>query len=113
MEAAQQCDFLVVGLIVSPRRDRPEKNEPIQSVLERFIQLSAITFVDMVIPLRDEQDLVDVIQLVSPDIRIVGEEYRDTQFTGKELCPIYYNKRKHTFSSTELRNRITDETRSR
>ena len=106
MEASQQCDFLVVGLLIDPTYDRPEKNEPVQSILERYIQLSAISFVNMVIPLRGEQDLVDVIKLTAPDIRIVGEEYRDLDFTGKDLCPIYYNKRQHSFSSTQLRNRI-------
>ena len=105
-EAAQQCDYLIVGLLINPRLDRPDKNAPIQSVLERFIQLTALECVDEVIPLEGEQDLVDCIKLLQPDIRICGAEYEGKKHTGYELCPHYYNKREHSFSSTELRKRI-------
>lgn len=108
-EAKEQCDYLICGLLIDPTEDRPGiKNKPVQSVLERYIQLSAVEYVNEVIPLQNEQDLEDCIKLVQPDIRVVGQEYKGTNFTGRDLCPIYYNEREHSFSSTQLRKRIED-----
>lgn len=106
MESKELCDYLIVGLLVDPTKDRPSKNKPIQSVMERYIQISGCRYVDEVIPFESEQDLIDLILTVNPDIRIVGEEYKGTDHTGIDLCPIHYNKRRHTFSSTELRERV-------
>lgn len=107
MEAKSLCDHLIVGLLVDPTKDRPDtKNKPVQSVFERFMQVSACKYVDEVIPFESEKDLVDMILTINPDIRIVGEEYKGTDHTGVGLCPIHYNKRRHSFSTTELRSRV-------
>lgn len=107
MEAKSLCDYLIVGLLVDPTKDRPDtKNSPVQSVFERYLQLSACKYVDEVIPFETEKDLEDMILTINPDIRIVGEEYQNTEHTGKGLCPIHYNKRRHSFSTSELRERV-------
>jgi glycerol-3-phosphate cytidylyltransferase len=106
-EAKTLCDYLIVGLLIDPTVDRPtEKNKPIQSPFERYIQLSACRYVDEVIPFESEKDLIDLILTINPDIRIVGEEYKNTEHTGVGLCPIHYNSRRHSFSSRELRDRV-------
>lgn len=106
-EAKAQCDYLIVGLQTDPTLDRPEKNKPVQSITERYIQLSACKYVDEIIVYATEQDLVDVLQAFPIDIRILGEEYSDRYFTGDDLeMEFYFNKRQHGFSTTELRNRI-------
>jgi glycerol-3-phosphate cytidylyltransferase len=108
-EARSLCDYLVVGLLTDPTIDRPgNKNKPVQSVFERYLQLSACKYVDHIIPFSTEQEIVDIILTINPDIRIVGEEYKDTNHTGRDLCPIHYNKRRHSFSTTELRQRVVD-----
>jgi len=106
-EAKSLCDYLIVGLLVDPTKDRPDtKNKPIQSVFERYVQVSSSKFVDEVIPFETEKDLVDMILTINPDIRICGEEYEGKDHTGRGLCKIHYNKRRHSFSSTELRDRV-------
>ena len=108
-EAKGLCDYLVVGLLVDPTKDRPDsKNKPVQSVFERYVQVSSCKYVDEVIPFESEQDLIDMILTINPDIRIVGEEYKDKEHTGKGLCNIHYNKRRHSFSTSELRERVTN-----
>lgn len=106
-EAKRQCDYLIVGLLSDPTIDRKWKNKPVQSLFERFLQLKAIKYVDEIIPLDSEQDIYDCLLVLNPDIRIVGEEYKDKPFTGSDLpIEIYFNKRRHKFSSTELKDRI-------
>ena len=106
-EAKAQCDFLIVLLLNDPTTDRPDtKNKPIQSLFERWLQLDSIKYVDQVVPIASEQEIVDAILTFNPDIRIVGEDYKGKNFTGKDLCEVYYNSRKHSFSTTDLRNRI-------
>lgn len=110
-EAKEHCDYLIVGLQVDPTIDRPEKNKPVQSITERFIQLDAVKYVDYIIPYSTEVDLEDLIKSQRIDVRFIGEEYKDKMFTGKEYClnskiEIYYNSRNHRFSSSELRSRI-------
>lgn len=105
-EARTLCDYLIVGLLVDPSTDRPEKNKPIESMFERYIRLSSCKFVDEIIPFEKESDIIDIILTIQPDIRIVGEEYKGTQHTGIGLCPIHYNSRKHSFSSSDLRKRV-------
>ena len=108
-EAKTQCDHLIVGLQTDPTTDRPEKNTPIQSVFERFIQLQSCKYVDEIIPYASESELVSILLSYPIDIRIIGEDYKNNSFTGNELpIQIYYNKRKHNYSTTELRNRIFD-----
>jgi glycerol-3-phosphate cytidylyltransferase len=107
MEAKSLCDYLIVGLLADPTKDRPTtKNKPVQSVFERYLQVSACRYVDEVIPFETEKDLVDMILTINPDIRICGEEYKDKDHTGKGLCTIHYNLRRHSFSTSELRQRI-------
>ena len=108
-EAKSQCDYLIVGLQTDPTLDRPEKNKPIQSVFERFVQLDACKYVDEVVVYATEKDLMDILLSYPIDVRIIGDEYEHKHFTGKELdIPIYYNSRKHSFSTTELRERVTN-----
>lgn len=108
-ESKSKCDYLIVGLLCDPTHDRKTKQKPIQSMFERWVQLSGISYVDMIIPFSSEQDIVDMVLLIKPDVRIVGEEYKDKQHTGKGLCPIFYNSRKHSFSSTELKERVRND----
>tara|TARA_B100001057_G_scaffold151957_1_gene152002 strand:+ start:1489 stop:1899 length:411 start_codon:yes stop_codon:yes gene_type:complete len=111
-DAKEQCDYLIVGLQSDPTIDRPDtKNKPIQSMFERYLQLKAVKYIDEVIPYETEQDLKDILKTLNIDVRILGEEYRDREFTGREICKqrdisLYFNKRDHKFSSTDLRNRI-------
>ena len=108
-EAKSQCDYLIVGLQTDPTVDRPEKNKPIQSIFERHIQLEACKYVDEIVVYATEKDLMDVLQSFPIDVRIVGEEYTHKSFTGKELpIEIYYNKRRHSFSTSELRQRVVE-----
>jgi len=110
-EARQNCDFLIVGVQTDPTIDRPEKNQPIQSVFERYVQLEGCKYVDQIIPYATEQDLIDVLLTYQICTRFIGEEYRTKEYTGKQLCidngiEIYYNKRQHSFSTSELRKRL-------
>lgn len=107
-EAKKQCDHLIVGLQTDPTIDRPDtKNKPVQSMFERFVQLSACRYVDEIIPYSTEKELIDILLSYPISVRIVGEEYENKEFTGKNLpIEIYYNKRKHSFSTTELRQRV-------
>jgi len=110
-EAKQECDYLIVGLQTDPRIDRPEKNKPTQTVVERYTQLKGCRFVDEIIPYATEQDLEDVLRLYKIDVRIIGEEYRDKNFTGRKYCEekqitLVYNARDHRFSSSGLRREV-------
>jgi len=106
-EAKSKCDKLIVGLQTDPTIDRPEKNKPIQSIYERFIQLSAVKYIDQIIPYDTEESLMDLLQSHHIDIRFIGEDYREKKFTGSELpIDIEYTSRKHSFSSSSLRERV-------
>jgi len=113
-DAKNQCDYLIVGLQSDPTIDRPDtKNKPVQTMFERYLQLKAVEYVDEVIPYQTEQDLEDILQTLNINVRILGEEYRDKDFTGKDTCKrrdikLYFNKRDHRFSTTDLRNRISN-----
>ena len=107
-EAKEQCDYLICGLQVDPSIDRKEKNSPVQSLVERYSQLHACRYVDEIIPYQTEKDLEDMILTINPDIRICGEEYKNKEHTGKGLCNIHYNKRRHSFSTSELRERVSN-----
>lgn len=106
-EAKENCDILIVGLQTDPSIDRKEKNKPVQSIYERFIQLQAIKYVDEILPYDTEASLLDLLEATQIDIRFVGEEYKQKHFTGKGLHDIHYTNRKHSFSSTQLRERVT------
>lgn len=110
-DAKSQCDYLICGLQVDPSEDRPEKNAPVQSVVERMTQLSAIKYVDEVIIYCTEGDLLDIINMYPIDVRILGDEYKDKDFTGKDACRkrnihLYFNRRDHRFSTSDLRARV-------
>jgi glycerol-3-phosphate cytidylyltransferase len=111
-EAKEQCDYLIVGLQTDPTIDRPEKNKPVQGVFERFVQLNACVHVDEIIPYATEKELRDMLQSFKIDVRILGEEYKDKEFTGYDLpMEFYFNKRRHSFSTSELRQRVINATR--
>ena len=110
-EAKTQCDYLICALQVDPSMDRPEKNKPVQTLVERFIQLQAVRYVDEIIPYQTEQDLEDILKIYQLDVRIIGEEYKSGKFTGRATCAsrgieIYFNKRDHRFSTSDLRARV-------
>lgn len=108
-EALRHCDYLVAGLLVDPTKDRAEfKNPPIQSVFERYLQVKALRGVEEVIPFESERDLRDLLLTLSPNVRIIGEEYRGKKFTGYDIegIEVIFNPRGHSFSSTELRGRV-------
>lgn len=113
-EAKNHCDYLIAGLQTDPTIDRPDtKNKPIQSVVERQIQLAACRYVDEVVVYQTEQDLVDLLLILPVDVRILGVEYQDKAFTGKEECnrrniELIFNGRDHSFSSSSLRKRVAD-----
>jgi glycerol-3-phosphate cytidylyltransferase len=110
-EAKHHCDKLIVGLQTDPTIDRPDtKNKPVQSIVERQLQLQAVKYIDEIIVYETEQDLMDILQTADIDIRFIGEDYIGKDFTGKQYCidagiDIEYNSRKHRFSTTELRQR--------
>lgn len=110
-EAKRQCDYLIVGVQADPTIDRATKNKPVQSIIERQIQVKACKYVDEVVIYTTEKELEDILKTLPIDIRILGEEYLDKEFTGKEIClkrgiRFHYNKRDHSFSSTDLRKRV-------
>jgi glycerol-3-phosphate cytidylyltransferase len=112
-EAKRHCDYLIAGLQVDPSIDRPEKNKPVQTVVERYTQLKGVRYVDEIIPYTTEEDLEDILSMYHIDVRILGEEYRDKDFTGKDICrkrdiELYFNKRDHRFSTSGLRKRINE-----
>jgi glycerol-3-phosphate cytidylyltransferase len=113
-EAKNHCDYLICGLQTDPTIDRPEtKNRPIQSIVERQIQLAACRYVDEVVVYSTEQDLRDLLLILPVDVRILGVEYQDKEFSGREECfmrdiDIIFNGRDHSFSSSSLRKRVVE-----
>lgn len=112
-EAKDNCDYLICGLQSNPQIDRKEKNAPVQTLVERYAQLNAIKFVDEIVPYETESDVIDILELFDLDIRFLGEEYREKEFTGKDICrkrgiQLYFNKRDHRFSSSGLRKRVAE-----
>lgn len=108
-EAKSHCDFLVVGLLTDPTISRPEvKNKPIQTTFERFVQIQAIEYIDELIPFDTEEDLEQMLKMIKPNIRFVGSEYKGTHHTGWDIpgIDIFYNRRDHDYSTTELRERV-------
>tara|TARA_Y100000287_G_C14113120_1_gene301143 strand:+ start:117 stop:611 length:495 start_codon:yes stop_codon:yes gene_type:complete len=106
------CDYLKVALQVDPTIDRPGiKNKPVQSIYERYVQLQACKYVDEILVYETELDLLNMIKTQTIDIRFLSEEYKDVDVTGKQYCidngiEIHYHLRRHTYSSTEIRNRV-------
>lgn len=113
-EAKSICDYLICGIQTDPTIDRPEKNQPVQTLVERWTQLQGVKYVDEIIPYQTEKDVEDILTLFNIDVRIIGEEYKKAgRYTGRATCAargieIYYNKRDHRFSSSDLRKRVYD-----
>ena len=110
-EAKTQCDYLICALQVDPSIDRSEKNPPVQTLVERWTQLDGVKYVDEIIPYQTEKDLEDIFQLYDLDVRILGQEYKHGKFTARAICAargieLYYNKRDHRFSTSDLRLRV-------
>jgi len=111
-EARANCDYLIVGLQTDPTIDRPtEKNKPVQTLVERYAQLNALKFVDEIVPYQTEEDVIDILELFQVDVRFLGEEYREKEFIGKDVCrkrgiELHFNKRDHRFSTSGLRRRV-------
>lgn len=117
-ECKKHCDYLICALQVDPTTDRPEKNTPIQSLVERYIQLDAVKYVDKIIPYSTEEELDTIFSSLDLDVRIIGEEYKEKEFTAKRICQkraikIIYNKREHEFSTTNLRKKIYEKESSK
>ena len=113
-EAREHCDYLICGLQMDPTIDRPDKNAPIQTVVERYTQLKAISYVDEIIPYLTESDLCDILSMYHIDIRILGVEYKEKDFSGKDICrkrgiDLYFNKRDHRFRTSDLRKRVCND----
>ncbi len=111
-EAKTVCDYLIVCIQTDPSLDREEKNSPVQSIVERQIQVSACKYVDEIVVYNTEKDVLEILNSVEWDVRILGDEYRNKEFTGREetLDKCYFNRRPHEFSSSELRLRVVKET---
>jgi glycerol-3-phosphate cytidylyltransferase len=113
-EAKNHCDYLITGLQTDPTIDRPDtKNQPVQSIVERQIQLAACRYVDEVVVYQTEQDLIDLLLILPVDVRILGIEYADKNYSGREECyqrgiEIVFNGRDHSFSSSSLRKRVVE-----
>jgi len=112
-ESKNYCDYLIAGLQTDPTIDRPDtKNKPVQSIVERQIQLSACRYVDEVVIYQTEQDLLDLLLILPLDVRILGTEYSNVEFTGRNEClrrniELVFNCRDHSFSSSSLRKRVS------
>jgi len=117
-EAKNHCDYLIAGLQTNPTIDRPDtKNAPIQTIVERQIQLAATRYVDEIVVYETEQDLCDLLLILPLDVRIIGIEYKDKEFSGKQICQqrnieVIYNGRDHSFSSSSLRQRVAQAQKS-
>ena len=106
-ECKKQCNYLIVGLQTDPTLDRPEKNKPVQTTTERFIQLSACKFIDEIIIYRTEEELYDLLKDLKPDVRFVGADHKGKSFTGDDLdIKVIFNSREHNYSSSSLRQRV-------
>jgi glycerol-3-phosphate cytidylyltransferase len=105
-----RCDYLIVGLHTNPQLDRPEKNKPVQSVIERYIQLKGCEYVDEIVPYETEADLIELLKALPINTRFVGSDWKDRPFTGDEITSIEvkYNTRDHDYSSSDLRKRISE-----
>ena len=109
-DAKEQCEYLIIGLQTDPTIDRPDtKNKPIQSLEERKIQLEAVKYIDEIFTYDTEEDLYKKLLEINPDVRILGSDYIDKSFTGDDLdIPIYYHERKHNYSSTNIRKKMSE-----
>lgn len=108
-QASSQCDYLIVGLLTNPQISRPDtKQAPCESVFERWMRLQALSYVDAIIPFDTEEDLVNILNIIKPDVRFVGDEYKNTEHTGYDIkdIKIIYNERKHNWSSSNLKNKL-------
>lgn len=111
-ECKKSCDYLIVGLHSDPTIDRPEKNKPVQTMFERYMQLRACRYIDEIIPYDTEDDLFNLLACIQPDVRFMGSDWKDKANFARDSLPdikIIYNTRRHNFSSSSLRKRICDQ----
>jgi len=116
-EAKSQCDYLICAIQTDPTIDRKSKNKPVQTIVERYTQLAAVKYVDEIVAYETEKDLEDIFELYPINIRILGVEYKDQDFTAREICKrkgirLYFNSRDHRFSSSDLRKRVAEAEKS-
>lgn len=117
-ECKSKCTYLICGLQTDPTIDRMEKNRPVQSLLERYVQLDGVKYVDKIVPYDTEDDLLYMLKVYRPHVRFLGQEYYGKNFTGKQYCIdnniiISYNERSHNYSTSELRQRVIDNERTK
>lgn len=108
-ECKKKCDYLIVGLQTNPNSDREEKNKPVQTMFERYMQLRACKYIDEIIPYDDEEDLYNLLACIKPDIRFMGSDWKNKPNIARDRLPeieVIYNNRKHNYSSSALRERI-------
>jgi glycerol-3-phosphate cytidylyltransferase len=106
-DVKRQCDYLIAAIQTDPSIERPEKNRPIQSVVEKYIPLKGCSHVDEIVPYATEQDLEDILRSFKLDVCIIGYEYREKNFTVRRYfeekgIELYYNRRDHRFFSSSL-----------
>jgi glycerol-3-phosphate cytidylyltransferase len=115
----QHCDYLIVAIQSDPTIDRPDtKNKPVQSLYERYVQISACKYVDEVLVYETEEDLENLLKTQTIHIRFLGDEYKSKPFTGKQYCldrgiELYYHERQHPYSSSGLRKRVYEAEKAR
>jgi glycerol-3-phosphate cytidylyltransferase len=112
-ECKDHCDYLICALQTDPTIDRQEKNKPVQSLVERYLQLNAVKWVDQIIPYSTESELEEIFRALPINVRIIGEDYMNKNFTAKDVCEergidIIFNKRQHNYSTSELRKRVSE-----
>ena len=109
-EVKKKCDFLIVGLQIDPSIDRKNKNKPVQTLAERMIQLKACKYIDKIIVYKTEKGLVELLKKLRPDVRFVGDDWKNKNYTGKNLpIKVIFNSRNHNYSTTNLRQRVINE----
>lgn len=108
-DCKKNCDHLIVGLHTNPQLDRPDKNQPVQSVIERYIQLEGCKYVDQIVPYETESDLIELLKSIPIDVRFVGADWKDKPYTGHDIekIRVIFNTRDHDYSSSGLRRRIS------
>ena len=117
-ECKQNCEYLIVGLQADPSIERQEKNKPVQSMFERYIQLNSCRYIDEIVPYVYETEIEEILRSVKPSVRFIGADYHGRDFTAKQYCldnniELYFNNREHGFSTSELRRRISAHTSNR
>lgn len=103
------CSRLIVALQDDPTIDRPEKDKPVQSYSDRKKILMAIKYVDEIIEYNTESELYEILKSDSYDVRVLGTDYKNKNYNGKDLArPVYWHKRNHKHSASSLKRKIAE-----